>query len=56
MIINGGGSSSPTTIIYATTEAAIAKNGQVCIADTLRDSYYVPSVMQLMLLMLIPKN
>ena len=56
MRINGGGSSSPIRSRYATTEAAIAKLLQGGIADTIRGSSYVLSVMQLVFLMLIPKN
>ena len=56
MRINDGGSSSPTIIRYATTEAAVATFLQICIVDALREYLYVLSVMQLMLLVLIPKN
>ena len=54
MRINGGGSSSPTIIIYALTETAIKK--KVGISDALRDSSYVLSVIKLVLLVLRPKN
>ena len=39
-----------------TTKVAIAKNLQVGILRTVIDSSYVLSVLQLMFLMLIPKN
>ena len=54
--INGGGSSSPTRSRYATTTVDIAKILKGGIADTIRDSSYVLSVMKLVFLMLIPKN
>ena len=54
--INGGGSSSPTRSRYATNEAVIAKIIQGYIIDSLRESSDVLSVMQLMFLMLAPKN
>ena len=56
MIINGGGSSITNRRIYATPEAAIGFFKRGGIADAIRDSYYVLSVMQLMFLMLIPNN
>ena len=56
MRINGGGSRIPTKIRYATTEAVIEFFLQRGIVDAIRDSYYVLSVMQLILLMLIHKN
>ena len=56
MRINGRGSSIPTTSIYATNEAAIVKQIQGDISDAIRDSYCVLSVMQLMFLIMIPKN
>ena len=55
MRIDGRGSIIPTRTRYTTTEAVIEKL-QGCIADALMQSSYVLSVMQLMLLMLIPKN
>ena len=54
--INGGESSRPTRSRYATTKAAIEIFLQGVIAYTIRDSSYVLSVMQLMFLMLTPKN
>ena len=54
MRINGGGSSSPTIIIYALTETAIKK--KVGISDALRDSSYVLSVIKFIFLMLISNN
>ena len=56
MRINGGGSSSPTRIIFATTKAAIVNFLQGGIVDAIMDSFFVQSVMQLILLMLTPKN
>ena len=41
MRINGGGSSSPTRSIYATTKAEISKKIQGVIAYSVRDSTYV---------------
>ena len=51
-----GGSSIPTRSIYAPTEAAIEKVLQGGIIYALMDYYYVLSVIQTMLLMLIPNN
>ena len=53
---NSRGSSGPTRIRYAKTKVEIEKVLQVGISYALRDSYYFMSVMQLMFLMLIPKN
>ena len=56
MRINGRGSRIPTRSRYATIKAVLAIFIQGGISDALRDSSYVMSVMQLMFLMLIPKN
>ena len=56
MRINGIGSSIPIRSRYAKTEAVIAEILQGGIAYVIRDSSYVLSVMQLMLLMLVSKN
>ena len=54
--INGGGPRNPTRSRYTTTKTDITDFLQVGISDAIRDSYCVLSVMQLMLLMLTPKN
>ena len=54
--INDGGSSSPTRSRYALTKVAIEKVLQGVIADALRDSFYVLSVLKFVLLMMIPNN
>ena len=56
MRINGVGSSISTTIRYAPTKVVIAKRLIGDISDELSDSSYVMSVMQLMFLILLPKN
>ena len=56
MRINGGGSNSPTRSSYSKTEELIANHLQGGIVYALRGSFYVLSVMQLVLLILIPKN
>ena len=56
MRINGGGSIRPTRIRYATTKEAIANFLQWGISYAIRESSYVLSVMQLMLLMMVPNN
>ena len=56
MRINGGGSSCPTRSKYATTEAVIVFFKQGGIAYAIRFSSYVLSVVQIMFLMLIPKE